>query len=268
MLYLLQLEWKKVKNYSTFQILTGLYLVLLPSLLMVGKNFNHLPPELGSNQVFFMFPTVWQYLGYIGNWLAFFFLGFLSVLSVTSEFKNRTLRQNIITGLSRKQVFLAKASFIIALSLMATIYYAICALAIGFFHTETIYMSKVTQEMDLVGRYFLMCLGYTSFGMLLGLLLRRTGLTLFLYLAYVMFIELILRWMVHMNIVSNKSMHFYPMNSVEDLVPIPISDMAKSFMSENNFDFFLSPTEAVISSCVYISLFLGICYYFLMRKDL
>ena len=40
-----------------------------------------------------------------------------------------------------------------------------------------------------------MCFGYMSLVLMLGfLVVKRTGIALFLYLAYIMFIELILRW--------------------------------------------------------------------------
>jgi hypothetical protein len=68
-----------------------------------------------------MFPTVWQYLGYIGNWLCFFFFGFLSIVVVTTEHSYRTMRQNIITGLSRQQYFLSKFYLIVVVSLLAAL---------------------------------------------------------------------------------------------------------------------------------------------------
>lgn len=268
MLYLLQLEWLKLNKLLSFRIFTLFYVVLLPAILLTGKRIEQLPPPLMTNEVFFIFPTVWEYLGYVGNWLCFFFFGFLSIISITTEYTYRTMRQNIITGLSRRQYFLGKVYVILAISLLATAYYAACALLIGYFNTSSIYWHKVWQNVDYIPRYFLMCLGYMSFGLMLGFLVKRTGIALFLYLAYIMFIELILRWGVHLQLLEHRSMHFYPMNAVEDLMPIPFTQMADQFLSQYGFRLFLSPLEASVTVIVYVLLFMGVAYRFVQRSDL
>lgn len=268
MLYLLKLEWIKLNKLLSFRIFTIFYFVLLPSILLTGKRVDELPPPLMTNEVFFIFPTVWEYLGYVGNWLCFFFFGFLAIIIVTTEYTFRTMRQNIITGLSRGQYFLGKVYFILAMSLLAAAYYALCAFLIGYFSTSSIYWHKVWQNADYVPRYFLMCLGYMSFGLMLGFLVKRTGIALFLYLAYIMFIEQILRWGVHLQLVEHRSMHFYPMNAVEDLVPLPFSQMAEQFLSQYGFQLFLSPVEAAATTIAYSTIFIGLAYLSVRRSDL
>ena len=267
MLQLLQLEWMKFRHFRVFQVMIICFMVLLPGLLMIGKSINSLPPGFGSTDMFYIFPTVFNFLAYIGNWLAFFFLGFLGVLLVTIEFGNRTLRQNIITGLSRQDVFFAKLIFISAICLAATLFYILCGMIIGVLHTETIYFSKVIQEAALWGRFFLMCLGYMTFGYLIGVLVKRTGLALFIYLTAVMFLEPLLRYGIHQRLFPGKSMHFYPMNALEDLTPLPFGKMAEQFMQENDFEFFLTPGQASITSVIYLFLFLGIIYWRLQKMD-
>lgn len=268
MLHLLLLEWKKFRKYTVFRALAILYIILLPTALLVTKSIPKPPEDIFNFNSFLMFPNIWSYMGYIGNWLVFFFLGFIGVLSITSEYANKTLRQNIITGMTRKDFFLSKLSLIVAISFAATLYYTICSLIVGFFHTETIYMSKVFQNIDYVPRYFLMCMGYMTFALFVGLLLRRTGLALFIYLLYVMVLEAIIRYGVHFKIVKNKSIHFYPMNAVEDLAPMPFTKEANRFIEENDFSLLLTPTEASITSCIYLAIFLFLCYQLIQKRDL
>ena len=267
MLHLLKLEWLKVRKYRIFRVMVIFYIILLPACLLITKTFNHIPEDLVSKESLYMFPTVWGYLGYIGNWLSFFFLGFLSVIIVTVENSNKTFRQNIITGLSRNEYFSAKAIFILTICLAATLYYAFVALAIGFTNTDTIYYSKIVQEADLVPRYFLMCLGYMSFGFFLGVVIKRTGIALFIYLVYVMFIESVLRG-IHMYYIRNISMHLYPMNANEDLVPIPFAKLAEEFLKENNFSLFLEPQIAIPTVCFYTSIFLFFAYRKIKYTDI
>lgn len=267
MLHLLKLEWLKVRKYRIFQVMTVFYMILLPAILLVTKTFKSIPEELVSKESLYMFPAVWGYLGYIGNWLTFFFLGFLSVIIVTVENSNRTYRQNIITGLSRSEYFKGKVIFILTICLMATLYYALVGLAIGFANTDTIYFSKIVQEIDLIPRYFLMCVGYMSFGFFLGVMIKRTGIALFIYLIYIMFIESVIRG-IHMYYVRNISMHLYPMNANEDLVPIPFAKFAEQFLKENEFSLFLEPSVAAITVCIYTSIFLFFAYRKIKYSDI
>jgi hypothetical protein len=272
MLHLLQLEWLKQKEFTIFRVMAILFLVALPSLLLIPKTFDisvdKMPPFLPTIDSLFQFPTVWVWLGYIGSWLTFFFMGFLGVLMVTNEYSNKTLRQNIITGLSRTEYFLSKLYFIVAVSICVTVYYVICCLIFGFTHTDTIYVNTVLKNADYIYRFFLMSLGYMSLGLLLGLLIKRTGIALFLYLAYVMIIEKIIRYAVHLQVFQHQSMKFYPVNAFSDLAPFPYAEAATGFTRENGFDIFLTPTQAVVTAVVFIGIFLMLSYQRLKRGDL
>ncbi len=270
MIHLLKLEWLKQKDYVLFRILAIAYVVLLPAALFVGKkmDFGNASP-INPQTHFFQFPTVWEWLGYIGNWMVFFVLGFLAVLMVTNEYTNRTLRQNIITGLKRDEFFRSKLFFMVVVALAATIYYAVCALVIGLLHADgTLYFSTVFKNADMVPRYWLMSMGYMSFGLLVGLLTKRTGIALFLYLAYSMVIESILRWVVHLYFFKNISMSFYPLNAMEDLAPLPLADFADDMLRQYNFRMMLTPLEAGIATVIYTSLFLFLGYKRLKNSDL
>lgn len=269
MWYLIKLEWLKMRRYSIFQVMAAGYLVLLPGVFSIGKTIS-LPNEISSSDVFYMFPTVWEFLGYLGNWMAFFFLGFISVISVTSEYTNRTLKQSVINGLSRRDLWLAKVFFILLISACATTYFTLVGLTYGFFNTDTIYMSKLTQNLIFVPRYFLLCVGYMSFGLFMGVLIRKTGVALFLYLIYIMFLEPLIRWAIHFRATKHISMHYYPMNAVEDLAPANFSflDMAQQFLRENEFQFFLEPEVAAVLTVGYSGLFLYLAYVLLQRRDM
>ncbi|HHS95982.1 MAG TPA: hypothetical protein ENJ45_05270, partial [Phaeodactylibacter sp.] len=212
MLHLLQLEWKKFHKNRVFRILAILYLMVLPSIYILAKAIPK--PKIAEQEMqsFFMFPNVWKYIGFSGNWAVFFLFGFGVILSITLEYHYKTIRQNIITGLSRQSYFMAKVIWIFALAVAATLYYILVCGIIGFIETDTIFWSKVTQEIAYIPRYFLMSFGFMSVAMLFGLLLRKTGLALILYLMYNIVLEPLLRYGVHMRYFKNKSMHFYPMN--------------------------------------------------------
>ncbi len=268
MLHLLKLEFLKVKNYKPFIVMTILYLILLPISLLVTKSLPEEPAAFFGTQGFYTFPNVWKYLGYIGNWIGFFFLGFMGVLSITMEFGNKTLRQNIITGLSRKEYFSAKVIFITAISLAATAYYFLSGTLIGLFHADPFYMDVYTQGlMTYIPRYFLMSFGYMSLGLFFGMLVRRTGFAVFIFLAYGVFLEQVLRG-IHMYYLESRTVLFYPVNAIEDLTPIPFPDIANDMIREMDFNPFLSSGEAMITVIVYTALFIFGAYQLIMKRDL
>lgn len=271
MWYLLQLEWKKFKHYRTFKVMAILYVLLLPLVLIVAKAFFaqvEAPVDFINLKTLRSFPEVWGYLAYIGSWLSFFFLGFIGVLSVTTEFANKTLRQNIINGITRNEFFISKILFILTVSLFATIYFALVGFSFGFIYTDNLYLSKILKNTSQIFHYFLMCNGYMIFGFFLGVLLRRTGLALFLYLVYAIFLENVIRYAVHGNIIFNKSVNFYPLNAMEDLSPIPIARIINDVTRDNNFSFLLSKPEAIIATLVYIAIFIFISYQRIKKSDL
>ena len=266
-MFLIKLEWLKLKTYNPFLVLMGMYVVLLPLFMSVGLSIK-LPPELGNAQTFYMFPTVWQSLAYVGNWLCYFIMGFIAVLTVTNEFSNRTLRQNIISGISRLDFYLSKVYFLFFIALSATIYYALVAMVFGLSNTETIYMSKIMENIDMIPRYLLMILTFMSFGFMLGVLLRRTGIALFLYFAYVMFIERIIRYLVLGQLFGKDIQGYGPINAANDLTPFPIPKMVTTMTESAEFKLFLSPTQAVVTALVSTIVFLYVAYYMLKTRDL
>lgn len=266
--YLLKLEWLKVKNYMPFIVLMGMYLILLPSLMLVGKSISFGEKDVFNINSYYMFPNVWQTLGYVGNWLSYFILGFISVLTVTNEFSNRTLRQNIISGVSRTDFFLSKLYFIIAISGVITLYYILIALGYGIVYTETVYMSKVMDNIDMVPRFFLMCLSFMSLGLLLGVTLRKTGIALFLYFAYIMFIERIIRFLIIGKIFGQDVTLYAPMSATNDLTPVPIPKVVEGLTSTAKVRMFLDPSEAIVVASVFLCIFFYLAYWQLKKRDL
>ena len=269
MLRSIQLEWMKFRKNIVFRMMTLAYLVLLPSMHFIGKEVSELPPPLPSNKIFFEFPTVWDFLGYNGNWQVFFFFGFLSVFMITSEFANKTLRQNIISGIERHQYFTGKLAFYLIICVLATLYFAVCALGIGWMNTSEPDLDLVFKNAAIVPRYLVMTMGYMSFGMLLGLLLRRTGLALFLFFTYILFLEPFLRWVVHSRLFGATGRNLYPMNAIEDLAPLPFYKMLPDFGNQDGKIIELvNPETAVMVSLIYIVLFVSIGYWHFRRSDL
>ncbi len=251
----------------TFRLLFLCYFILLPLLFLSGKNIQF-PREFGSVDMFYMFPNIWKYLGYCGSWLVFFFLGIFIILVVGNEFSYKTLRQSVINGWTRNEVFISKLMLVWSVSSITTAYYVLNVLVIGWLNTDTVYMSKVLENVDYLPRYFVMCWGYMSFGLLLAILFRRTGLAIIFYFMYIMFLEPILRWWLHSKFTLGNSRNFYPMNAIEDLTPIPFPMQIPNEFKGQEFSLFLNTWEAFTVALISIFVFLFLAHRRLLKADL
>lgn len=266
MFKLLGLEWKKFRKNSVVQMLLWIFVIFFPSLIFIGKNKDLFEgnPLISSADIF-SFPGIWKWLGWDGNWMVFFALGFLMVYVISIEMSYKTMRQNIITGLTRTEYFLSKLYVLIVFSLFATILYAVVGLIIGFTNTEEATFSMAMENNWAIPRYFLMCLTYLSFAMFIGFAIKNSGLAVLTYLAYGILLEPMIRWLGHSEITGgHKSMHWYPMNAAEDLMPMPSPD----FLQGKAAEIFLPTQDAVILSCIYTVLFLGLTYYMFKKRDM
>jgi hypothetical protein len=152
---------------------------------------------------------------------------------------------------------------------LAAIYYFIIAMVIGLFHSEDIAFADVFDNSWAVSRFFLMCLGYMSIGLFFGFVVRRSGVSVLLYIIYILMLESLLKWAVHFRVFPNSSVNYYPANSIEDLMPFPLYRFADMIpKKEIKFDFLLDYSQATISSIIWIVIFIGLAYLSLEKRDM
>lgn len=111
LLHLLKIDLKKLTGYRTFWIVSGLYFITLgltsasgmEFLKWLAGTFEDFGSKLNINRIpLYHFPDIWLNLIWCSGLLKIV-LGVMVVISVTNEYSYRTIRQNIIDGLSRGQ---------------------------------------------------------------------------------------------------------------------------------------------------------------------
>jgi hypothetical protein len=113
-----------------------------------------------------------------------------------------------------------------------------------------------------------MSLGYLSFGLLLANLIRKGILSILVYIAYMMAVEVIARLILAFKL-ETRLVNFAPLNSIEDVMPNPflkIPEMA--LFKELGFKFLLSYNEAILATLIYTSLFIWGGWALFKKKDL
>ena len=268
---LLKTEYLKFKKNSTVTILLAFYFIFLPFSIFLGSELkDSIPAFISNKNAFFVFPSTWDYMGYAGSWLVFFFLGVAIIYMTCNEIAYKTLRQGIINGYTRIDFFVAKFSTLVLLAVIATLYYAIITSILGYFNTEDLTLAVYLENISAVARYFLMCMGYFSLALLFAFVLRKSGLAIFLYLSYVIIIEPIIRGGYTYSI-GNKYVNYFPMNATEDLMPLPLWRFAEALpqgKQDMDFEFLLSYPTATTLTIIYSIIFLGLAYFSFMKKDI
>lgn len=228
MLHLLKIDLKKLTNYRTFWIVCGLYFFTLGTTTASGMEFLkwlvRMGAEFGADIniariPFYHFPDVWQNLAYVSGFFKAI-LAFMVVISITNEFTYRTIRQNIIDGLSRKQFIISKILTNLLLSGMSTAMVFVIAIVTGLIYSPSIVGSDLIMDLEFFPAYFLEVFAFLSYAMLLGMVIQRSGLTIVL---------LVLSQMIEAIIKANVDDYlpwlipYFPMESISNLIPMPFA---------------------------------------------
>ncbi|MDF1699013.1 MAG: ABC transporter permease [Saprospiraceae bacterium] len=268
MLQLLKTEYKKFRYNSTVSLLFILFTVLFPTVILAGKSILKNPsPPFPSNNIFYEFPTVWEYQGYVGNWLVFFIMGFMVLHMFTSEVSYKTMRQNIIAGYTKKEYFISKMIVIVCLAVYATIIYTLSCLVLGMIHTTGFDMELVFDNNWASTRFFIMCMGYMCFAFLVANVLRSGGLSMFLYFAFALILEPIIKGAM-LYYLKNSAMNYLPLNTIEDLMCMPLFRTSSDFLQTEAGVSVVNDLNVTIGlSIVYTVLFVVLAWVKFKKSD-
>src|SRR5688500_17625920 len=145
MLHLLKIDLKKLTSYRTFWVVCGLYFITLAFATASGMEFLKLlartvegfGQEINISRIpLYHFPYVLLNLIWFSGWFKVV-LAIMVVISVTNEYSYRTLRQNIIDGLSRKQFLYSKILTNVLLSLMSVVMIFVIGLVTGLIYSPS-----------------------------------------------------------------------------------------------------------------------------------
>lgn len=269
MMHALKLEWLKLRSFQTFKISVILYIILLPLFIMAVQAMflgNGQASDMLSLSSLFESPYLWDTTAYWASWLTFFMLVYLSVLSISSEYSNRTLRQNLITGVERTQYLLGKGLIMIVFSLGATLYLAVITILFGLMNGGG---GSLFAGIEVLLRFFIQNLSYASLAFMLAVILRRSGLVMILFFAYVLIVERIIRYLIFAQILQNlKAGSYFPANIFGDTVPFFMVNSVAAGMDPTVLSIMIDPWVATGIAVGYIVFFWAITIRTFMRRDL
>lgn len=227
---LLAIEWLKIKKYRTFWVLIIFFFALLPlwNIFIYKGVVSAGGKEMNFFAQSYSFPAIW---GNFGFWASIFILfpSILMIILTANEYGFRTHRQNVIDGWSRLQSFHAKCLMVVVLALVSTIYTFITAAIMGISISGG--TTFFTNEIGKVGYFFLLSLNYIGFAFFIATLIRKSGLSIGLFLLYALIIEKMLQGIINRILPVNAG-DLLALQASDELLPFPFLKTAAAMMSD------------------------------------
>jgi ABC-type transport system involved in multi-copper enzyme maturation permease subunit len=224
---LLQIEFIKLWNNRSSKLLIIAYFVLLTSIALVAAiKFDIGPIKFHlAEQGIFNFPYIWHFNTFV---TAFFklFLAIVIVSMMSNEYSNKTIKQNLIDGLSKKEFVLSKFLTVISFSLISTIFVFTVSMILGLIYSDYDEISIIFSDLEFLLAFFVKLVGFFSFCLFLGVLVKRSAFALgFLILWQVFegFVRGMIRWKLFDSETTDAIMGFFPLNSMFNLIKEPFS---------------------------------------------
>ena len=259
MLRLISIELRKNLPNRSFQVLLGLYFLLLAGSTSLMDNFK---PEVEGVPMdtemfqFLQFPDVWHNVTYLASWFSIL-LAVMVILSVSGEYSNRTIRQNLIDGLSRAEFLASKFSTVVILSLVSTLFVFLLNLALGFANTPSLAAVSIFAEAAFIPALFAQTLGYLTMALFFGILIRKSILSAGLFLLYTILIETMMGWILKADLIN-----YLPDHVMDNLIQQPFSRYIGQPFQEEVALMDLGLTFG------YTALFLAATYLVLKKRDI
>ena len=214
---LLEIELRKLIPYRSFWVAVLAYAILMPALFISLYRFNIKIEQFTLGFNFYNFPDVWHNTTYIASWFNIL-LYFFVILVVTNEYQFRTVRQNVIDGLSRWQTIVSKLLLILLFAIGSTLIVATIALLCGLFLSEEGSGTLSFEKAEFLGFYFVQLFGYMSFALLVATLLRKQAMSIIAFLAYILVAEPVL----HYRFLPEAWAPYLPLEALGSLLPNPL----------------------------------------------
>ncbi|MBU2947060.1 ABC transporter permease [Zobellia uliginosa] len=230
MVRLLHIEFIKLWNNRASKVLILAYFLLLTSIALIAAvKFDIGPIKFHlAEQGIFNFPYIWHFNTFI---TAFFklFLAIVIVSMMANEYSNKTIKQNLIDGLSKKEFILSKFLTVISFALISTIFVFGVSLVLGLFYSNYTEISIIFSGLEFLLAFFVKLVGFFSFCLFLGILVKRSAFALGFLILWQVFESLIrgiIRWRFFDGETTDIIMGFFPLNAMWNLIKEPFTRLS------------------------------------------
>lgn len=243
---------------------------------MINFDFGDIHFKL-ADQGIFNFPYIWHFTTYFTAWLKLF-LAIVIVSMMSNEYSNKTIKQNLIDGLSKKEFVLSKFLTVLVFAAISTLFVFLVSLILGLIYSDYTKMSIIFSDLEYLLAYFVKLTGFFSFCLFLGIWVKRSAFALgFLFIWQI--IEGITTVICEQRFFGTKDgvadtiMGFFPLQSMYNLIDEPITrlnvikSVAQQLGEEFKFTYEVHGYEIAIVLC-WTAIFVYLSYALLKKRDL
>ena len=278
MLRLLNIEFQKLKYNKASKVIIITYFVLITFIALIasiefsfaGVNFRI------ADQGIFNFPYIWHFNTYIAAW-AKLFLAIVIVSMMANEYSHRTLKQNLIDGLSKKEFIGSKFLTVGVFALISTLFLLLVSLILGLSFSDYNEFSIVVSDLEYVLAYFIKLIGFFAFCMFLGIFVKRSAFALgFLFIWWVIeniFYALLKFKLFKGTDTADNIVQFFPLESMSNLISEPFTRLnfiqsAANQLGETFQKDYAVHWYEILIVLVWTLIFLNLSYRLLKKRDL
>ena len=228
MLRLLNIELHKLKYNKSAKAISIVYFILITFIALISSiefNFGDINFRI-ADQGIFNFPYIWHFNSYIAAILKLF-LAIVIVSMTANEYSNKTLKQNLIDGLSKKEFILSKFLTVVLFSLVSTLFVFGVSLLLGLIFSDYNELGIIFSDIEYLFAYFIKLIGFFSFCLFLGILVKRSAFALGFLLIWSIVEGIVygfLKWEIFRNSdLADNIMELFPLASMSNLIKEPFS---------------------------------------------
>ena len=268
---LIAIELQKIWKNRASKILTLTYFILLTFIALIASiKFDIGPIHIdAAEQGIFNFPYIWHFNAYIGVFGKLFF-AIVIVSMVANEYSYGTLKQNLIDGMSKKEFLLSKFYTILLFSVISTFFIFIISIILGLLFSSYNEVGIIFSQMEYLFAYFLNILGFFTFCLFVGLLIRKSAFAL----GFIILWFLIEVFLIHSNINFPDILKpFLPLQAFSDLLVEPFTKLGaikaiKSQLSIDKLEDYAVHWQTVLIVMAWIVIFMLMSFKLLKKRDL
>ncbi|MGB5942634.1 MAG: ABC transporter permease subunit [Leeuwenhoekiella sp.] len=278
MLRLLEIELHKLRYSKSSKVLTLIYFGLLCCIAFIASiefSFGDVNIRI-ADQGIFNFPFIWHFNTYVAS-LPKIFLAIVIVSIVSNEYSNRTLKQNLIDGMSKKEFILSKFFTVILFAAVSTVFVFLVSLILGLTFSDYTETAIIFSDLEFILAFFFKLLGFFSFCVFAGVLVKRSAFALgFLFVWWIF--ETIIVIVLKINLrdtegLADKILQFLPLEAMGNLINQPferldfVKTAAQQLNTQMDFNYGVYWYEVLIVS-VWTFIFIYSSYALLKKRDL
>ncbi len=281
MFRLLNIEFHKLKHNKASKVLSIVYFGLLTSIALIAAikfDIGFIKFHL-AEQGMFNFPYIWHFNTYMAAIFKFFLL-LVIVSMMSNEYSNKTLKQNLIDGLSKKEFILSKFYTVLVFSAISTLFVFVTSLILGLIYSDYNEFTIMFSNLDYLLAFFIKLTGFFSFGLFLGILIKRSAfaigaMVVWLIIESMLKVYLLFSFRNEENTMesANNIMQFMPLEAMANTIKEPFSrlgavkTLASQIGEEITKDFSVQYTDLLIVS-LWTLVFIYGSYALLKKRDL